>query len=135
MRERIRTVLPLHLSIYPTTGTVREGKGRGKQVGSMYIGFSSNPLSSPLSLPLPPLCPIWSVRVHRLSLPSSSLYECERGKITLARFSWGFPPPPPDFHTLGRKGSSLYLRGGGAVTGKANPDSRSPLDHGVCDCD
>ena len=108
----------------------REGGRKASKQAVCISAFLVIPSRALLSSP--PLCPIWSVRVHLLS-SSFSLYECERGKITLARFSWGFPPPfllQISIHSAGREGererereSSLYVTGGGAVTAKANPNS------------
>ena len=117
-----RTYLPLRSS----------GIQAGRQLSSVYIGFSSNPLSRcPLLLSSPLLS---STLPHLVCTCTSSLlllllaplYECERGKITLARFSWGFPPPFPFLSSsrfpYTRKGeSSLYETRGGAVTAETNP--------------
>ena len=125
----------VHGQTNPTHATTAliylSGHQAGRQLSSMYIGFSSNPLSRCpllLSSPLFHFAPS-GLYVYIFSPPPpgvAPLYECERGKITLARFSWGFPPPFPSLSSsrfpYTRKGeSSLYETRGGAVTAETNP--------------
>ena len=114
---------------------------------AVWQGRGGQPANSVSAFPVIPLLLLHPFLPHLVCTCTSSLslYECEREKITLARFSWGFFPFPfpPDFHRLvlrrqpfarGRRrrererNSLQYVTGvgGGAVTAKANPDSRSP---------